>query len=200
MISFLCFLDKFANFPEIRTLERGIAVESIILPFLHEMEVYRITHSISLEEKCKRWIINHPFIPPSYNGIVAEILWNILNKNWIAALAVLRSYINAFIREILRKQGRSCLYLAKSSEGIYEECYSFSRMLKFKELQNVFSDNLIFEIKELFHKKFGYHKSLGDMAFSSADGIYACWLFIHLLYITRSKYYIIKPKMIRSKK
>ncbi|HCE5838035.1 TPA: DUF4209 domain-containing protein [Pseudomonas aeruginosa] len=162
----------------------GITVQGAILPAL---EALRLEHRIRKADFIE--LAQHSPIVPSGRGVLfGKALFAGYDGDFEAALHLLIPQVEHMVRTHLKQAGASTTTLDK--EGIENE-NGLSTLMALPEAEEVFGDDMAFELKALFCDPFGpnlrnelAHGLLDDAACRSAASVYAWWLGLRLVFNT----------------
>ena len=165
-------------------IQIDLLVRSSILPAL---EVMLLEHRLREAD----FIVlarQSPIIPPGRERLFAKALFAGYDRDFVAALHLLVPQVENMVRYHLQQVGVKTTTL--NGEGIETE-NGLSTLMKHKEVEQAFGEDLTFEIKSLFCDTFGpnlrnelAHGLLEDEAYQSVYSVYAWWFGLKLVFTT----------------
>jgi hypothetical protein len=165
-------------------IEIGLVVQGNIWPALEELLVeHRLT-----ESDFTNLARQSPIVPKGREHLFGKALFAGYDRDFVAALHVLVPQVENLVRHHLKAVGAKTTTL--SLDGIENEI-GLSALMELPEVQQVFGENLAFEIRALFCDAFGpnlrnelAHGLLDDEACYSIHSIYAWWFALRLIFTT----------------
>lgn len=165
-------------------LELGLVVQGQVWPAL---EILRLEHRFCAED-----FINiarrSPIVPTDRKILMGRALFAGYDNDFVTALHILVPQIEHMVRWHLKAVGVKTTTLDK--EGIETE-NGLSTLMENPEVNQVFGEDLAFEIRSLFCNAFGpnlrnelAHGLLSDEDCQSTYAIYAWWLGVRLVFNT----------------
>lgn len=162
----------------------SIVVQGDICPAL---EVLLLEHRLT-EADFVQLARQSPIVPKGREQLFGKALFAGYDKDFVVALHLLVPQIEHLVRYHLKQVGVKTTTL--SIDGIENE-NGLSTLMELPEVQQVFGENLAFELRSLFCDAFGpnlrnelAHGLLDDEACYSIHSIYAWWFALRLVFNT----------------
>ncbi|WP_125717402.1 DUF7380 domain-containing protein [Pseudoalteromonas rubra] len=139
----------FSKIVDAAVLEADLIVTDCLLPALDELNLqYNITLSM-LEELCAIC----PVIPPNRSKLFAKGLYFGFQRDFASAIHLLVPQWEHTVRYILNESGVSTTTM-DNKDGVTTEC-GLSTLLRKPESEEIFDENLLFEMKAFLTDSFG---------------------------------------------
>lgn len=162
----------------------GIVVQGDIWPALEEL---LLEHRMS-EADFVQLARQSPIVPNGRERLIGKALFAGYDRDFVTALHLLVPQVENLVRYHLKQIGVKTTTL--SIDGIENE-NGLSTLMELPQVQQVFGENLAFEIRSLFCDAFGpnlrnelAHGLLDDEACYSIHSIYAWWFVLRLIFNT----------------
>lgn len=162
----------------------GIATRGWILPALETLHVehrFREADFIMLAR-------NSPEVPPGREELVGKALFNGYEYDFVTALHLLTPQIEHMVRTRLKSEG--VITIRTDGRGIEDE-KGLSSLVETPEFEQIFGDDLAFEIQALFCEHSGAnlrnnvsHGLLTREECNSTHSVYAWWLALKIVFNT----------------
>ncbi len=166
------------------SMELGIVVQGDIWPAL---EVMRQEHRLQ-ESDFHSITRQSPIVPPGREQIIAKALFSGYDNDFVTALHILIPQLEHLVRFHLKQHGARTTNLDQN--GIENE-NGLSTLMELSEIENIFGDDLSFEIRALFCDPFGpnlrnelAHGLVNYEEAQSTYSIYAWWLGLRIIFNT----------------
>ena len=166
------------------SMEIGIIVQGEIWPAL---EVVRQEHRLRVEDYISI-TRQSPIVPQGREYILAKALFSGYDNDFVTALHVFVPQLEHLVRFHLKQRGVQTSNLDKN--GIENE-NGLSTLVELAEFEQIFGEDLSFEIKALFCSPFGpnirnelAHGLLDYEGSQSAYSIYAWWVGLRIIFNT----------------
>jgi hypothetical protein len=165
-------------------MELGLVVQGDIWPAL---EVLTLEHRLR-ESDFVAIASRSPIVPKGRERLLGKALFAGYEKDFVAALHLLVPQIEHIVRWHLKAAGSKTTNLDK--HGIENE-NGLSALMELPEANQIFGEDLSFELKALFYDAFGpnlrnelAHGLLDDEVCHATYAIYAWWLGLKLVFST----------------
>lgn len=162
----------------------GIVVQGDIWPALEEL---LLEHRLS-EADFVQLARQSPIVPKGRERLIGKALFAGYDRDFVTALHLLVPQVENLVRYHLKQVGVKTTTL--SIDGIENE-NGLSTLMDLPQVQQVFGENLAFEIRSLFCDAFGpnlrnelAHGLIDDEACYSIHSIYAWWFVLRLIFNT----------------
>ncbi|MEX6251441.1 DUF4209 domain-containing protein [Providencia hangzhouensis] len=170
-----CFID---------VITHASLIQRLILPLIDEiMKKYENTQL--LDDSIENIIQHSLFIPTERKQIFKKLIMLGLQKDFSTAIYLLCPQVENFFRSILKFSNVSTTTITSEQEEMEA---GLSTLLDKKETNEIFDENLLFEMKMLFTESGGpnlrnevAHGLLDDIDAIQPTIIYAWWRFIRLI-------------------
>lgn len=170
-----CFTDLMTN---------ALLIQCLISPLIDEiMKKYENTQI--LEESIENLVQHSLFIPTERKQVFKKLIMLGLQKDFSTAIYLLCPQVENFFRLILKCSNVSTTTITSDQE---EMEVGLSTLLDKKETNEIFDENLLFEMKMLFTESGGpnlrnevAHGLLDDDGAMQPTIIYAWWRFVRLI-------------------
>jgi tetratricopeptide (TPR) repeat protein len=165
-------------------MQLSLVVQGDILPAL---EVLRQEHRLK-EADFYSIVARSPVVPPDRKRIIAKALFHGYDDDFVSSLHLLTPQIENLVRYHLKQHGEKTTNI--DTNGIENE-NGLSALMDNPKVNDIFGEDLAFEIKALFCDAFGpnlrnelAHGLIGYEESQSIYSIYAWWLFFRLVFNT----------------
>lgn len=166
------------------TMEIGLIVQGQIWPAL---QAFTLEHRLR-ESDLSRIVSQSPVVPGGRASIIAKALFAGFERDLVSALHLLVPQVEHLVRWHLKSAGVKTTTL--SVEGIENE-NGLSTLVDLPEVEQIFGEDLTFELKALFCDAFGpnlrnelAHGLLSDGDCQTAHAVYAWWLLLRITFNT----------------
>lgn len=129
-------------------------------------------------------LTSNSFVPPGRERLYAKGFYHGVHGDFIAAIHILVPQLENSFRYVLRNHG--VVVSGLNAKGVQEQ-YDLGVLLQMKEFEEIFGEDLTFDLKGLLISRFGTnlrnrlaHGLLEDGFFQAASSIYLWWISLFL--------------------
>lgn len=166
------------------SMEIQLVAKGQILPALRQLlKEHRVTRDV-LEEICH----HSPLVPEDRVQLLSYALWLGFEHEFGTAIHLICPQLEHVVRVQLKQAGAHTSNIDR--DGIENE-NGLSTLMELPEIQEVFEENTVFEIKSVFTEALGFnlrnevaHGLLNDNTSYSISTIYAWWMILRILIVS----------------